>query len=168
MLLLPLRFKIELHLYLSNISIRPTSDWADNQSKGVANKITGVAPLATPWTCPCVQASKTEIIPSNSAVLLHCLFHVLETAQFSVRFSCKLRYFMFPAWIQTTHHLNLQALFSHVTSCIVVISVRSVKLWVSLNYAHWKIVNELKGTRPTYISTGYRATATYWHPPIIK
>ncbi len=50
-LLLPLMFKIRLHLYLSNSSNRPISDWADNYSNGVApgvaNQITEVA-HATP------------------------------------------------------------------------------------------------------------------------
>ncbi len=47
----PLKFKIELHLHLSNISVRPSSEWADNQlnrvAPGVANQITAVA-YATP------------------------------------------------------------------------------------------------------------------------
>ncbi len=46
-----LLLKTEVHLYSSYIPVRPISDWANNQSNGVApgvaNQITGVAP-ATP------------------------------------------------------------------------------------------------------------------------
>ncbi len=56
MCLLPLS---ELHPYLSNTSNRPNSDWADNQSNGVAPggpiRLKGwpVPLLATPQTRPC-------------------------------------------------------------------------------------------------------------------
>ncbi len=39
MLLLPLRFKIKLHLYSSDSKNRPASDLADDQTNGVAPRV---------------------------------------------------------------------------------------------------------------------------------
>ncbi len=64
MLLPPLRFKTELHLYSSNSSNRPASEWANVQSNGVApgvaNQITEVAhaPLAKTLDMPLPDTAK--------------------------------------------------------------------------------------------------------------